>query len=125
MDKFLKEIQNKKIHVVGVTGAEGSNILRFLVKNGIGNITTHDLLLENSLEKSYKLWHKGLTAEERDANFEQFEKDLSKTVFYAKDKYLHDIQTAEIIFVPQSWRLYKGHNAPLWTAKKKISLSIL
>ena len=119
MYKFLREIQNKRIHIVGVTGAEGSNILRFLVKNGIRNITAHDLLLENSLEKSFKLWHKGLAVEERDANFEQFEKDLSKTVFYAKDKYLHDIQTAEIIFVPQSWRLYKGHNAPLWTAKKK------
>ncbi len=119
MDKFLEEIKNKKIHVVGVTGAEGSNILRFLVKNGIQNITVHDLLLENSLEKSYKLWHKGLTVDERDEYFRQFEKDLSETVFYSKDKYLYGIQSAEIIFVPQSWRLYKSYNAPLWAVKNK------
>ena len=58
MDKFIEFLRNKKIHVVGVTGAEGSNILRFLVKHKVIGVTTHDYVKEDQIEQSFKLWHK-------------------------------------------------------------------
>lgn len=119
MEEFLKKIRGKLIHIVGVTGAEGSSILRFLISQKIKNITTHDFADYNALEKSYKLWHKGISIDERNKLFKQFTQDLSATIFYSGEKYLKDILSADIIFVSQSWRLYKQQNQLLWEAKNK------
>ena len=67
MDEFIKKLYGKNIHIIGVTGSEGSSILRFLVKNNILNVKAHDLLIEGSIEKSYKLWHKGISTGERNS----------------------------------------------------------
>ena len=119
LEDFIREIINKSIHIVGVTGAEGSSILRFLRKHSIANITVHDFLREGPLEKSFKLWHKGVKWEDRDKLFWQFQKDLEGLKFYSQDNYLKKVTEADIIFVPQSWRLYKEINSPLFEAKKK------
>ncbi len=118
MDEFIKKLYGKNIHVIGVTGSEGSNILRFLVKNNIQNIIVHDFLVEGSIEKSFKIWHKGLDNKERERAYQQFRSDLSRLEFYTGESYLKGINKAEIIFVPQSWRLYK-ENLPLVTFNKK------
>lgn len=118
LQNFLENLKNKSIHIVGVTGAEGSSILRFLLKHHIKNITAHDFLKEKTIEKSYKLWHKGISTDKRNKNFHKFVSDLKLVKFYSGDDYLKDILKAEIIFVPQSWRLYK-ENFSLWEAKKE------
>ncbi len=110
LQEFLNNIRNKSIHIVGVTGSEGSSILRLLRKHGITHITSHDFLSGNSVEKSFKLWHKGISAEERNEKYHQFLSDLEPIQFYKDKEYLKDIDQAEIIFVPQSWRLYKQNN---------------
>lgn len=112
MDEFIKKLYGKNIHIIGVTGSEGSSILRFLIKNNILNVKVHDLLIEGSIEKSYKLWHKGIENKEREKAYQQFSSDLSHLEFYTGESYLKGIDEAEIIFVPQSWRLYKD-NLPL------------
>lgn len=119
MEKFINSIRKKNIHVVGVTGSEGSSILRFLVKNGVENITVHDFLNGMTLEKSFRLWHKGVNAEEKSPLFVQFEKDISLVKLHIDTDYLADISEADMIFVPQSWRLYPGKNAQLEMAVKK------
>lgn len=117
---FLEEIGNKSVHIIGVTGAEGSAILRFLRKHKISNITAHDFLSGNSIEKNYKLWHKGKSIDERNKDFRSFLSDLDAIKFYPDEKYLTDIDKAEIIFIPQSWRLYKQNNKLLDLKKKGI-----
>lgn len=119
LKNFLDNIRTKSVHVVGVTGAEGSNILRFLVKNGITNITTHDYVQKKDVEKNFRLWHKGTTVIEREKLLNQFLKDVSQTSFHDKKNYLNSLLFADIIFVPQSWRLYIKQNKALWEAKKK------
>ncbi|MCL4338746.1 Mur ligase family protein [Patescibacteria group bacterium] len=117
--EFIDSLHSKKIHIVGVTGSEGSGILRFLQKNEVRNITAHDFSTFETLEKSYKLWHKGVPKDERKRMFSQFMSDLNLvTGRFGKD-YLSDILEADVIFVPQSWRLYSQENAPLWQAIKK------
>lgn len=112
---FIRDLKSKNIHVVGVTGSEGSSILRFLIKNGIRSVTAHDYISEKELEKSYKLWHKGMDNIEREKGFRQFKEDLNQVVFCCSGNYLHNLDRAEIIFAPQSWRLYK-QNKPLMNA---------
>ncbi len=120
MDEFIKNLQGKSIHVVGVTGAEGSSILRFLVKHNISNITAHDFSSIDSLEKNFKLWHKGIESLERDKLYKQFIADLNNAHLKLGLNYLENIENADIIFVPQSWRLYKKENEPLFRVADKI-----
>lgn len=119
MEKFIEKLKNKSIHIVGVTGAEGSNILRLLCKHKIKNITAHDFIAKNSIEKNFKLWHKNISVEDRNKLYQQFTDDRSKTSFYSGINYLKGVTSADIIFVPQSWRLYRKQNQLLWEAKKK------
>ena len=119
MDKFIEFLRNKKIHVVGVTGAEGSNILRFLIKHKLTGVTTHDCVKENQIEQSFKLWHKGISQTEKEKLFKGFLADLSQSHTSFGDKYLIGIDHADIVFTPQSWRLYKERNQKLWMAYKK------
>lgn len=119
MDKFLNFIRNKSIHIVGVTGSEGSSILRFLRKKGMIGITAHDYCPADQIEKSFKLWHKGISIEERNALYRKFLIDLQNTNLQTGSYYLFNITSADIIFVPQSWRLYPRQNNSLWKAKQK------
>jgi UDP-N-acetylmuramoylalanine--D-glutamate ligase len=119
MNNILLELQNKKIHIIGVTGSEGSSILRFLIKHGVKNITTHDYVDNKDIQKSYRAWHKGIDTLEKEKLLQHFLKDLSETEFCDKKQYLKNILSADIIFVPQSWRLYKNQNQLLWQAKEK------
>lgn len=119
MENFIENLRNKLVYIVGVTGAEGSSILRFLLKHNIDNIIASDFLDGNSVEKSFKLWHKGMTVEKRNELFQIFLDDLKKSTFYSGGNYLKDILKADIIFVPQSWRLYKKYNQALWEARER------
>ncbi len=110
INDFIESLKGKSIHIVGVTGSEGSSILRLLRKHGISQITAHDFLSGSSIEKSYKLWHKGISTGERNEKYQQFLSDLKIVQFYKDEEYLKDIDQADIIFVPQSWRLYKQNN---------------
>lgn len=122
MDEFIKNLQGKSIHVVGATGAEGSSILRFLVKHNISNITAHDFSRNVGLEKNFKLWHKGIESYQRDKLYQQFQADLNNAHLKLGLDYLDSIENADTIFVPQSWRLYKKVNEPLFRVADKIPL---
>lgn len=122
MDKFFQLIRDKNIHIVGITGAEGSSVLSLLVKCGHPKITGHDFLGDNSLEKSFKLWHKGLDTKDRNKLFKGFEDDIHSIKTYTDGNYLQDIQKADIIFAPQSWRLYPKQNAVLFDLAKRKSV---
>lgn len=117
MTNPLHFLTGKNIHIVGVTGSEGSSILQFLLHNGIHDITTHDFLNGNSIEKSWRLYHKGMNPEEKNEKFKQFSKNLSHISIFTDTQYLKKISEADIIFIPQSWRLYP-QNKPLWELKK-------
>lgn len=115
----VEEFKDKSVHIVGVTGSEGSAILRFLTKEKFEHITVHDYRPLKWLEKSFKLWHKGMTTKLRNDAFEVFTEDLKKVHKNFEDDYLKGIESADIIFAPQSWRLYKEQNAPLFQVHQK------
>ena len=103
---FIKSLIGKNIHLIGVSGAEGSSILNLLVSSAIRSVTAHDFIESAMLEKNFKLWHKGIAVDKRNELFKSFIANLNKVKFNDAASYLKGITDAEIIFVPQSWRLY-------------------
>ncbi len=120
MKDFIAKLREKTVHVVGVAGAEGSSILRFLVKHNITNITAHDFSRKADVEKNFKLWHKGIEFSGRDKLCQQFQADLNNINLKLESDYLEGIEKADIIFVPQSWRLYKKENRSLFGITDEI-----
>jgi len=101
----LKDLKNKNIHIVGISGAEGSAIADFLVNQGAKHITGHDFCENKDFKRSFNLYHDWMTSKERKKVFKELKKLPIK--FRFKDYYLIDVHKADIIFVPQSWFRYK------------------
>lgn len=114
----LAELKKKKnIHVIGATSAEGSAVIRFLVKQGITNITAHDFKSEAEFEGSFKSFHDSLSDAEKDRLFQEFKQYPIKFIF--QDHYLEGIENADLIFVTQAWFRYEPNFPKLKEAKDK------
>lgn len=116
----LKDLKNKNIHIVGVSGAEGSAVADFLVQQGAKHITGHDFCEEEDFEKSFNQYHDWMDKKEKKKAFRKLKKLPLK--FRFKDYYLIDAHRADLIFVPQSWFRYK-ENEKLKRLKNKIPFS--
>lgn len=120
--EFINKLKTGSIHVIGVTGAEGSSILNFLVKHGLAGVTTvHDYIPEEEVEKNFKLWHKGINEKEKDLQYQTFRNNLSRVKGCFGMRYLEGIDTSSAVFVPQSWRLYRERNNELFYLVSKVS----
>ncbi len=115
----LSDLKNKNIHIIGVSGNEGSAILSFLSKHDIEYVTLHDFIPSQDIEKNFKLWHKGIKESEKEVLWKEFQIYLKKYKCFFGDDYLKNIENADIIFVPQSWRLYARNNKLLNLSQSK------
>ncbi len=106
---FLKSLKNKNIHLVGLSGIEGSEIALFLAKHGFKNFTVHDFSPREEIKRHFKSSHSGLSPEEKEERFEQI---MSLDAIYNfKDNYLKNIASADLVFVSQSWYLYESNES--------------
>lgn len=119
MKDLLRKFKDKNIHVVGVSGAEGSAVASFFDSHGFKNIIGHDFCEEGDFKKSFFSFHDAYTEKEKESAYGKIKKSKIKINF--KDNYLKDIEKAEIIFVPQSWFRYEC-NEPLKKISKKVEL---
>lgn len=105
-----ESLRGHRVHVVGVAGAEGAAIVRFLVQHGVGGVVAHDFSTPDTFAHNFKLSHVGLKPRER---VERLQELLSLPIELCyRDAYLRGVDTAEVVFVPQGWFLYES-NAPL------------
>ena len=115
---MLEELQDKRIHVVGVTGAEGAAVALFLSKRIKADFTFHDFCQANDFKKSFWSFHDAYSEAEKENLFTQLTKLRDRINF--GDKYLDSIDEADVIYVPQSWFRYK-FNEPLRKQQNKFS----
>ena len=106
LKSYLAEIKNKNIHILGASGAEGAEIALFLHKNGLSKVTLHDT--SDSTESFQNSFNKSHSKQ----NPEQVAIKLKKLTelpyeLNLKQDYLKNIDQADLIFVPQSWFMYK------------------
>lgn len=118
--KLLQTLKTKNVHVIGIAGIEGSDIALFLdkIKAPKENITLHQLSPEKDLKEDFFKYNQGFPPKELE---ERYNKIInSGFTFHFNKNYLKDIQTADIIFAPQSWSLHEA-NQILFQYQNKIS----
>jgi UDP-N-acetylmuramoylalanine--D-glutamate ligase len=95
--------------VLGISGTEGSAVAGFLVVRGI-EVTCHDLTTPQTFGEVFERTHVWMTREERELAVRRW---LSEPVpLRWRDRYLEDIEQAEVIFLPQAWFRHP-ENAPV------------
>lgn len=111
-----ESLRGARVHVVGVAGAEGAAIVRFLVEHGVTGVTAHDFSTPELFEKNFRLSHVGLDPRERGARLREM---LAMPVRLChRDHYLDGIEQAQVIFLPQGWFLYDS-NAPVRALRER------
>lgn len=96
------------VHVVGLAGAEGAAVARFLVHHGVTNLTAHDSATLDAFEKNVRLSHVGLSPRERTARVRELLSLPMKRCLGGD--YLEAIEDAEVVFLPQGWFLYPAND---------------
>lgn len=113
----LKELKNLNIHVVGLSGVEGSAIIEFLWQNGCTNITAHDFCDKKDFIKNFAKFNSSLNTDQRKTRLKILNNENIKKYF--KDSYLTDIESADLIFAGQAWYKYEFNFPKLKNAKEK------
>jgi len=108
----LTNLNNKNIHVIGLSGTEGSSLALFFIRQGL-KITGHDFSLPRNFNQNYYNFHKFQSKKTSDL---QIKKIKSTILINYKYSYLNQINEADIIFAPSSWFRYK-ENLKLKTQK--------
>jgi len=115
---FSNSIKNLNIHIIGVSGTEGSEIALFLYQQNIKNVTLHDFSDPDKFIDSIKQAQYGLESKILSDRIKQLAL-LPYKINY-KTNYLRSIEEADLIFAPQSWPLYP-QNKKLVSFKDRIS----
>jgi len=122
IDTFKKyyDISNKNIHIVGLSGSEGIAIAHFLVKEGYTNITAHDFCEEKDFAKNLRIYNPSMKKTKL-IKIIKNTRNLPIKFCYKKN-YLDHILDADLIFVPQSWYLYKQNTLIAKAIEKGIEI---
>jgi len=109
-EEYMKSPYGKNVHVIGFAGTEGSAVLEYLsIRFPRTKITAHDYSIRAQFLKHFKEAHVGLGKEKSKEKAESIL--LLENVRYCfQDEYLHGVDEADTIFVPQSWYLYEQNN---------------
>jgi UDP-N-acetylmuramoylalanine--D-glutamate ligase len=114
--EFIDSIKDKKVHIVGICGAETSAIARYLHKSGCNRLTLHDFNNENDFNNIFDVSHVSFNKEEREEILkETLEIPCTK---HFKYDYLVDIMDADVIFVGQNWFNYDFNSPALFSAEE-------
>lgn len=107
----LAELRDRKVHVVGLAGSEGTAVTRFLSGAGVSEITVHDVAEGEALRQAFSRSHVGLPRKKRDERWRELAA-LPLTRRLGED-YLTGIEAADLIFAGQAWYLYERNRKRL------------
>jgi UDP-N-acetylmuramoylalanine--D-glutamate ligase len=97
----LARLRGRRIHVLGLSGTEGSTVVDFLLSHDITTITAHDLAEPAVFPDVFRRSHEWLTPDEQTAALARLGAAPITRCFGAR--YLEGIDAAEIIYVTQAW----------------------
>ena len=116
VEAVLARLRGRRIHVLGPSGTEGSSVIDFLVRHGITTVTAHDLDPADRFADTVARTHRWLDADGRAILIQRLR--AAPIVWRQGAEYLHGLDAAEAIFVPQSWRRHP-QNAPVHEAVRR------
>jgi len=98
---LLARLRGRRIHVLGLSGTEGSTVVDFLLAHGITTITAHDLGQAEAFGEAFRRAHQWMTPAEQTGALERLARAPITRCF--GPRYLEGIDTAEIIYTSQAW----------------------
>ena len=99
----LATIKQKNIHIVGVSGTEGSAIFFLLDKLGIKDLTLHDFVTKKEFRESFNRFHEKISVQQK----KKLAEKLVRSNIKYRNNYLKGIETADIVFLPTSYFRWK------------------
>ena len=109
---FIRSLEGRRVHVVGLAGTECAAFLNVLESHAItAHVVVHDLA--NDLEDAWKTFtttHVALKSDARRALFDRLVAAFPERRLGSD--YLRGVEESEFVFVAQSWDLYEA-NAPI------------
>lgn len=97
----LSRLRGKNIHVVGLSGTEGSAVVDFLLGGGLTSITAHDLQTREAFPNAFRRAHEWMPPAEQDAALARL---LGAPIHLCfRDRYLEGIEGADVIYAGQAW----------------------
>ncbi len=110
------KLENKIIHVVGISGMEGWAAAKFLIGKG-AKVIGHDFTDQADIKQNFYNLRDYLNHRQKEREWGKFD-NLDIEINY-KDEYLKGIDEADMIFLPQSWFRYDFNN-PIKKIKEKV-----
>lgn len=110
IQEFFSLCHGKTIHIVGISGSEGSTIASFLALHKFPAVVVHDYIHEKDFLSHFRQYHDWMTVTEQDQSFQKIVR--AGFTFHFQESYLKGIEDNDILFVPQSWFRY-DYNKPL------------
>jgi len=112
----VRRLRDLPIHVVGLSGTEGSTVVEFLLRHGLTAITAHDLQTPETFPDAFRRAHVWMTPAEQDAALGRIL--ASPVALRYRDRYLEGIGGAGIIYTTQAWFRHP-ENAPVGRARDR------
>jgi len=112
----LSELKRKNIHLIGLSGAEGSSLALALLQLGCKNLTGHDFSTSLDFKKNYQNYHQDLSSQALRQQLKKIYRGLVK--IHYRQTYLKDLKEAALIFAPSSYFRYPL-NVPLAKTKNQ------
>jgi len=104
--KMLNRIKtSRNIHIVGVSGTEGSSIAIFLQKLGV-SFVAHDFSETEKFKRNFKANHFAYLASKRENILKKL---LGLKELKLQKQYLKNVEKADLIFVSQNWEAYPSN----------------
>jgi UDP-N-acetylmuramoylalanine--D-glutamate ligase len=113
-ETVLTQLRGKKVHIVGLSGTEGSTVADFLLGGGITTLTAHDLQSRETFPDAFRRAHAWMSGPEADAAIARLLG--GPMVLRFRDHYLEDIDRADVIYAGQAWFRYR-ENEPIRRAR--------
>jgi UDP-N-acetylmuramoylalanine--D-glutamate ligase len=103
----VEALRGLRVHVLGISGTEGSAVAEFLMAQGM-EPTCHDLQTPDSFPEVYHRTHAWMEASQREERVRWW---LEQPVRW-RERYLEGLQDAQVVFLPQAW-FRRPENAPV------------
>jgi len=104
----VEALRGLRVHVLGISGTEGSAVAEFLLAQGIEPVC-HDLTTPEEFPQTFHRTHPWMDPEERERRVRWW---LAQPVRW-RPSYLKGIEGAQVVFLPQAW-FRRRENEPLW-----------
>lgn len=121
LDELLS-FKDANVHIVGLSGTEGTAVLRLLDRLGFSKITVHNRETGERFDAAFKRSHVGIPVKER-LKLLAWVKGLP-IEWQVGDAYLSDMSNADLVFLSQGWYLYKeNHEAVAALRQRGVRIS--